>query len=138
MGGPTRKIIAIAEMVTKNRFTMPKKVRTILRIKKSDYIMFTREKDGVLLRKLDRFALLDGEYNDQILIDGSEFKSPRAMNPQHVEILNCLKTQTLTGQEIAKNIDSTYDAVRGRISELKNTFGFNIILKKNKKYSWQD
>jgi len=138
MGGPTKKIIGISELVTKNRFTIPKKVRAVLRTKKGDYLMFTKERDGVLMRKLDRFAVLDGKYNDQILIDGSEFKSPRAMNPQHVEILNCLKTQALTGEEIAKNIDSTHDAVRGRISELKNIFGFNIVLKKNKKYSWQD
>jgi|APFre7841882654_1041346.scaffolds.fasta_scaffold19996_3 AbrB family looped-hinge helix DNA binding protein len=141
MGGHPKKIIDIVELASKNRLTLPLEVRKIMKIKKGDYVMFTREKDGILLRRIDKFAVdvTDGKTGDQIIINQSDVRTLRGMNPQHVEILTILKKHSLTSEEIADKIDTTGDSVRGRISELRNTYGFNIMLDDiTKRYTWKE
>jgi AbrB family looped-hinge helix DNA binding protein len=137
MGGKSKKILEIVEVASKSRMTIPKSVREILKLKNHDYVMFTRERDGVLLRKIDRFAL-DVE-DDKIIIDGENPEFKRSMNPQHTEILNILRKHSLTSEEIAIKLECSDDSVRGRISELRNIFGFNIEMDDiTKRYTWKD
>lgn len=138
MGGKSKKILEIVVLASKNRMTLPLNLRKILKIKKGDYLMFTRERDGILMRRLDRFAF-DTE-DDKILVDGANQEFKRNMNPQHVEILTVLKNnKSLTAEDIARTIDASEDSVRGRISELRNTFKFNIELDNiTKRYTWKE
>jgi biotin operon repressor len=115
-------------------------VRAVLKINKGDFMVFTRQEGGVLLSKLDKFTKPnDGEITSTESIAEQWEKKGHALSEVHTEILTMLKNKSLTGKEIADELEISVDGVRGRISELRNIFGFNIKLdRKNKKYSWQD
>ena len=131
MGGQTKKIISVVKLGTKGRLCLTNEIRAILKVKIGDYLGFSRQDDGILLQKIERFVASMPET-----VSGTKL---RGMNPSHVEILTLLKNESLTGEEIAEKANITYDGVRGRISELRNTFGFNIILdERTKKYKWKN
>lgn len=55
--------------------------------------------------------------------------------PQHVKILNALKSEELTVKDIAKKTGISYISVRGRLSELRGRYGYSDkLIKKGDKY----
>jgi len=138
MGGTSKKILDIVEMHSKNRITLPATVRKILKTKKGSYLMFTRERDGVLIRRIDRFAL-DIDEEDRLIVDGANQEYKKTMTPQHTDILTLLKKKSMTAEDIAKRLDASEDSIRGRISELRNYFKFNIERDTiTNRYTWKE